>query len=347
MQLNLPIDSTTLGSLDNARDRYASDEYSGVGLSVTKRLLGGRFRFESASTALLQLVEAAYGGLPRHGFPISCPEFRIELRLAMPRHTPAGVESAPVQTQTRTNRPSAVIDASNYVVIAPEKRFATVVISEDTLAHPYHVRYGLIEFAVFILAARGLGLAPLHGACVGLNGRGVLLLGASGSGKTTLALHALLGGFELVAEDAVFVQPERMLATGVPNYLHLTKDTLRFVDDETRRWISGSPVIRRRSGVEKFEVDLRQGPRRLAKTPLELAGAVFVSSRPADGSKTMHRIPSGKIDSLLSVDQPYAMTQPGWRDFSRRLKQLGVYELGRQHPQDALQHLRRLLGQSF
>src|SRR6202042_2166135 len=142
---------------------------------------------------------------------------------------------------------------------------------EDMLENPYHLRYELLEFAVFVLAARALGLVPLHAACVGRHGRGILLLGASGSGKSTLALHSLLQGLDFLAEDAVFVQPESLLATGVANYLHVQADALRFVDDEaTRSWISQAPVIRRRSGVEKFEVDLREERGQLAAAPLEL-----------------------------------------------------------------------------
>lgn len=41
----------------------------------------------------------------------------------------------------------------------------------------------------------------IHGTCVGLNGRGVLILGASGSGKSALALHLMAYGARLVADD--------------------------------------------------------------------------------------------------------------------------------------------------
>jgi len=60
-------------------------ERSGPAFSVRKQLLGGDFRFDSASAALLQVVEAAYAGLPPHRLPVAAPEFRIELRL-LPRH---------------------------------------------------------------------------------------------------------------------------------------------------------------------------------------------------------------------------------------------------------------------
>jgi hypothetical protein len=308
--------------------------------------LGGRFRFESTSEALLNLVEVAYAGLPPHRLPIAVPEFRVELRLAPRQASPHVAEPPPVQTRSGAGLLCGVMDASNYVVLAPEQHRALVVASEDMLSHPYHLRYELIEFAVFTLAARGLGLIPLHGACVGSRGRGILLLGASGSGKSTLVLQSLLQGLDFLAEDAVFVQPESLLATGVANYLHVQPDALRFVDDdETRRWISQAPIIRRRSAVEKFEADLRLHHGRLAAAPLELVGAVLVSSRAADDPDVLlSPVSRDDIAARLSAHQSYAATQPGWHRFEQRLMQAGVHQLRRgRHPRDSVDALRRLL----
>src|SRR3546814_6740119 len=155
-----------------------------------------------------------------------------------------------------------IIDAWNYVLVSPRRRRARVVASANMLDWPYHLRYELIEFAVFLLAARCQRLVPLHAACVGRGGRGILLLGASGSGQSTLVLHSLLQGLDVLSEDAVFVQPDGMLATGVANFLHVSADALDGIEDvAARRWIASSPVIRRRSGVEKFRVTCRRAPR--------------------------------------------------------------------------------------
>ena len=321
-------------------------EQSSQHFCVEKQILGGRFRFQSTSEALLQLVEAAYGDLPQHHLSPAVEEFRVELRLAPRQTASTAAEPPPIRMQSGAGLLCGIMDASNYVILAPGQRRALVVASEDMLSRPYYLRYELIEFAVFTLAARGLGLVPLHGACVGWEGRGVLLLGASGSGKSTLALHSLLQGLDFLAEDAVFVQPQSMLATGVANYLHVQADALRFIDsDESRCWISGAPVIRRRSGVEKFEADLRQGHGRLAAIPLELVGAVFVSSQTADDPDSLlSPIPPGEVAARLSADQPYAAGQPGWRHFEQRLIQRGVHELRRgRHPRASVDALRRLL----
>ena len=313
---------------------------------VNKAILGGQFLFESTSGTLLQLVEAAYGGLPQYPLANAAPEFRVELRLSQRQTSPWEAQPPPVQMQSGAGMLCGVMDAFNYVVLAPGQRRALVMVSEDMLTHPYHLRYELIEFAVFTLAARGLGLVALHGACVGWRERGILLLGASGSGKSTLALHSLLLGLDFLAEDAVFAQPESMLAAGVANYLHVQSDALRFVDDdESRQWISRAPVIRRRSGVEKFEVDLRQGHGCLAAAPLELISAVFVSSQAADDPGALLSPVSGdEIAERLSADQPYAAGQPGWHRFVQRVLQLGVYELRRgHHPRAGVDALWRLL----
>lgn len=321
-------------------------ERSGHNFSMRMQILGGKFRFESTSESLLRLVEIAYGGLPRYQLPMAVPEFRIELRLSRRQAVPNASEPPPVETTSGAGFLCGIMDASNYVVIAPEQHKALVVASEDMLSRPYHLRYELIEFAVFILATRGLGLVPLHAACVGRQGRGILLLGASGSGKSTLALHSFLDGLEFLAEDAVLVQPESMLATGVANYLHVQADALNFVeDDKIRRWISQAPIIRRRSGVEKFEADLRQDHGHLAAVPLQLAGVVFVSNQSADDPDVLlSAVPRDEIAARLSADQPYAVGQPGWQRFEQQSMQLGVHQLRRgRHPRASVDALRHLL----
>ena len=312
---------------------------------LDKRLLGGRFRFASNSEALLRLVEAAYAGMPSHRLS-SAAEFLIELDLLPPRDVPYVPEPPQMRTHSGAGVLCGVIDDRNYVMLSPRERRALIAVSEDMLQHPYHLRYEFIEFAVFVLATRGMGLVPLHGACVGQHGRGVLLLGAGGAGKSTLALHCLLHGLDFLAEDGVFVEPEGLDATGIANYLHLRPDVLQRFDGQTRSWIESSPTIRRRSGVEKFEVDIRHGHGRLASAPLRLAGAVVVSAEQArDGEPLLERLSEEQTVACLTADQPYAAGQPGWHLFVQRLMQVGVHRLRRgRTPETSLRAVLQLLG---
>lgn len=54
----------------------------------------------------------------------------------------------------------------------------------------------------------------VHGTCVDLDGRGILLRGPSGSGKSDLALRLIDGGARLVADDQVELRRDgrRLLA---------------------------------------------------------------------------------------------------------------------------------------
>lgn len=318
----------------------------GTGSVVCKQILGGVFRFEGDSRGLLDLVEAAYGGLRLPTLAGADRTFNIRMRCSPSSGAGYAVEPPAPRIHFTPDRISAVVDEANFVLIEPERRRAQIAVSEDMLRHAYHLRYELIEFAVFILATRGLGLVPLHAACVGRNGVGLLLLGDSGAGKSTLALHCLLHGLELLAEDAVFVRSPGLLAMGIPNYLHLRADALDGLDDRaTRQWVARAPVIRRRSGVEKFEVDLRTARGNAPGSPLQLVGTVFVSARAArPHAALLAPMRRHVFRERLTAGQPNASRQPGWERFRRSLLAAGAHRLCRgRHPGESVDALRRLL----
>ncbi|AVQ06751.1 TPA: serine kinase [Xanthomonas vasicola pv. zeae] len=313
-------------------------------LTVRRQILGALFHFQSDSEALLALVDTAYAGLPAHRLP-GAPEFHVTLDLLPRAPGSIGAEPPPVRTHASGGLLCGVMDACNYLMLSVPQHRAMLVVSEDMLAHAYHVRYELIEFAVFLLAARGIGLVPLHGACVGQRGRGVLLLGASGAGKSTLALHSLLHGLDFIAEDGVFVAPDSLLTTGVANFLHLRAEALGLVDAQTHAWISASPVIRRRSGVEKYEVDIRHGRAHLAAKPMQLHAVVMLSRTPASVlAQRLVAVPTKQVAASLAHDQPYAAGQPGWQRFVEQVQRIGMFTLHRgTHPQASVDALLQLL----
>jgi hypothetical protein len=308
------------------------------------RLLGGTFEFECESSQLRRLVDWAYAGLPRQRLSPGDPWFRVRLALA-PREQRLLSEDAPrIQMLSGAGLLCGTTSGSDMAVVSPDNRSALVVLSRHMLRFPYHARYELIEFTVFTLAARTQGLVPLHGACVGQNGRGLLLLGASGAGKSTASLYCLLRGLEFVAEDSVFVAPRSMLATGVANFLHVRCDSVSRVPGFAAAMIRRSPVIRRRSGVEKYEIDLRQGRFRLASSPLKIAGLVFVSARAAQGESLLVPLRRAEVFRRLVSSQPYAANQPGWATFSTGVTKVPGFELRRgRHPADSVDALQGLL----
>jgi hypothetical protein len=316
-------------------------------------VLGGRFRFQSNSPRLLDLADQAYSGLPRQLFSADVPEFSVQLvltgRRGARRETSGRTCGRVAPAAPRFLQGGGVLlgaaAESNFVVIAPRDRAALVALGPRMLHFPYHTRYEWLEFAVFTLAARAQRLVPLHAACMGLDGRGILLLGPSGAGKSTLSLHCLSAGLEFLSEDAVFIAPRSLRATGVANYLHIRRDSLAsLARSPEAAMIRASPVITRRSGVDKFEVDLRRQDFQLARSPLKIVATVFLSARNAAPQRRLMPLAAPQLQARLCASQAYAASQPQWSPFLRRICQVPAFELRRgRHPADSVDALRALL----
>lgn len=313
-------------------------------VSARLHVLGGAFTVQSTDAALLDLALDAFGGLPRHRLAPQTRRFHV--RLAATDHArtwPDGAEPPRPIFTAGAGLLCATIDAGNFAVVDPAMSRALVGISRALLRHRYHARYELVEFAFVTLASRAQSLVPLHAACVGARGAGLLLMGPSGAGKSTLSLHAAAGGMQLLAEDSAFVIANGLRVTGVPNYLHLQPSATAFLAaGPLLRRIRHSPMIRRRSGVRKYEVDLRGLPARIARAPLRLAASVFLSQRAA--GPPLEPVGGNALRSRLRREQPYASGLPGWEDFERQIVALPAYELRREpHPDLAVRHLHALL----
>jgi hypothetical protein len=312
------------------------------------RLLGGAFDFETDSVRLLRIVRAAYAQLPVHRITAATPRFRVRLVLTpgSPARRPSRLhEPPPVRALAADGLLCGAMDRANFVALTPQQRSALIVVARDMLRYPYHLRYELLEFAVYVLAARVQGLVPLHAACLGRDDEGVLLMGPSGAGKSTVVLHGLLAGLDFLAEDSVLVRPEGLLATGVANFVHLRRDSLRFLARAERRaLLQRAAHIRRRSGVAKLEIDLRRLPCRLAGAPQRVRAMVFLSARRAAAGRLLVRLPRRTVLARLAAAQRYAARQPGWTAFRKQVARLPAYELRRgDHPLAAVEALRELL----
>jgi ABC-type cobalamin/Fe3+-siderophores transport system ATPase subunit len=238
-----------------------------------------------------------------------------------------------------------MMDAANFSIVAPAQHAALVSISSSMLAHPYHARYELLEFATYTLAARAQQLVSMHAGCVGLNGCGVVLIGPSGTGKSTLALHCLSRGLRLLSEDSVFVSPRALSAYGNGAFLHLRTDNVcRPSDGRLDAIYACAATIRRRSGVEKLALDLRRSPELISPGPLDVAAFVFLSKARRSDRRLLQRIDAREVRERLERSQAYAAAQAGWREFLGRGKEVPAFILGRARlPETAARTIAALL----
>jgi hypothetical protein len=327
-----------------AGDPFGED--LGTRLNARVSVLGGDFTVTTSAPRLLDLVNEAYGGLPEQRLERRSSHLTVRLLLNDRRQTwTRGDAPPPPVLSSGAGLLCATIDAGNFAIVDVGMARALICVSKDMLQQPYYPRYELVELAFLALASRVQALVPLHAACVGASGNGVLLMGASGTGKSTLCLHALAGGLQLLSEDSAFVAPKSFRVTGAPNYLYLAQDALAFLQPGAlRRAIERSPVIQRRSGARKFQVDLRKLRAETARKPLRLLATVFLSRRAAGRRRILEPLDRDACVSRLRREQPYALRRSaGWDAFERRVAALPSYELRRtEHPDIAVRQLRGL-----
>ena len=330
---------------DAARDPFG--ERRGRGWLKTLRVLGCEVRFSCDDKQLFTLVKAAYGGLPAgatRGEAGGRP-FAVEVRRAIDATPMRGAAPPPVRMSAGAGLLCGIVDAANYALIDFTQRRALVSISPAMLRFAYHARYELIEFAVLTLLARAAPLVPLHAACFGWRGRAVLLMGDSGAGKSTLCMQALHEQLDFVSEDSVFVTPRRLTAFGPAAYLHLKSSSLRFLRGTPLAAAArSSPIIRRRSGARKFEMDLRRANLRIARDPPRIAAVILLAGGRRGTQAKLVPLGRDRLERALREMQPYASGRDEWPQFCRDLARIPAFELRRgSTPAESLELLRELL----
>jgi hypothetical protein len=306
--------------------------------------MGLRIVARSNSRKLLALFASAFGSLPPHGLGVPAP--RIDLALRLLPGTPRRYGKAPtVRLRSRAGEITGTIDAENFVTVSARRKQVRIDVNGDMLAFPYHLRYELMEFAVYSLLPRVLSLVPLHGAAVAHRGRAVLLTGPAGSGKSTAVISSAIAGLALLSEDAVFLDPRSLRMTGAANFLHVRTDGLDIVTDRRLRdAIRRAPVIQRRSGALKFEYDVRRSRLKIARRAPRLAAVVALSARPARGP-LLRPLQRAELLAWLRREQPHARKQSTWKAFCRAALGVPAFRLLRgASPADTAVALRGLLG---
>ena len=309
-------------------------------------VLGGDFNVTSTDGELLQLAVDTLGNLPAHRVRERPHQFNMRLVLTTLRSSwPKRSEPPKPRLQAGSDLLCATIDAGNFAALNLAASSGLVCLSRKMLDQPYFARTDLLELAFLTLASRGQGLVPLHAACIGLNGAGLLLMGPSGAGKSTLALQALASGMELLSEDSAFVVPESLLVTGVSNFLHVKPESLAWLlKSPLRECAERAPIIKRRSGARKLEIDLRGMRNGIVCTPLRLAATVILLRRSTGNQPALRRLDRSRFLAHLRREQPYAAGLAEWQEFERRAVEKPAFELRQaQHPRFAIECLKELL----
>ncbi len=142
-----------------------------------------------------------------------------------------------------------VADRHHYTVSDLLRQRTRILLTRGVLRHPLYTRYFLLMAPVVHLATTHT--APVHGACVALGDKGVLLCGDSGAGKSTLAYACARAGWTYISDDASFAENGARDRTVLGNCYQI-----RFRPEVTALFpeVSGLPITPRAAGKPSIEL---------------------------------------------------------------------------------------------
>lgn len=190
-------------------DRPQNPLYQGVALRHVLELpvLGIPVRFASNSTAVLAVVEDAFGPWRTlAAYPDLIASEGAQVRLIVHEGLEGSGPHAPV-TCRMPDGDRIIVHTPGSVGIADcARREATAYITPALLrADRAQVRYSMIEgLTLMLVTARDR--YPVHAAAVMRGPVALLLAGPPGSGKSTLAYQAYRHGLRVLSDDAAYVQ---------------------------------------------------------------------------------------------------------------------------------------------
>src|SRR4051794_5618156 len=151
---------------------------------------------------------------------------------------------------------SMVSDPENFLVCDFTTGFQFGWITEAVAKDPSFLRYFFLDVAV-LTTLQQKHLAPIHGACVSRNGRGITLCGPSSAGKSTLAYACSRNGWDYVSDDATF-----LVRSGPSRHAIGNCHNIRFRENTKRLFpeLFHMPSSRRANGTQRIEVSTRDLP---------------------------------------------------------------------------------------
>jgi hypothetical protein len=114
----------------------------------------------------------------------------------------------PPVCRSRRHLLSNVADSENFSVTDLRHGHAFGWLTKTVIENRAYFRYYFLEATVWTLLS-SLYLTPIHGACVSMASRGVLLCGDSGAGKSSLAYACARSGWTFLSDDSSFLVRKR------------------------------------------------------------------------------------------------------------------------------------------
>lgn len=209
-------------------------------------LLGLPLAVESNDPAALEAAEESFGSWRRLPAELVAPAPRLNVSVVVS----PGAGAAGERFNWRHNNGWFIASAGPHVLSARvDLGEAVAFVTRQLVAERANLRYQVLECLGLLLASFH-DRTPIQAAAVVRGERAIVLAGPSGTGKSSLCYACVRAGFQLLAEDVVYVSSTDGLGLwGCPWHMHLLPDTVRFFPE-----LADRPVELQANGKEKLEV---------------------------------------------------------------------------------------------
>ena len=161
-------------------------------------------------------------------------------------------------------------------------------ITHAALADRLYFRRNFLEKAVYLLLGASV-VTDVHAACVGRDGKGILLCGDSGAGKSTLAYACARAGWTYTSDDTSYLINDAV-APRVIGHAHRA----RFRPEARALFpeLAVRQVIPRLGGKPSIETPIAELPVKNAAAETDVCGVVYLD-RNTSANCSLVRLPRG------------------------------------------------------
>jgi hypothetical protein len=179
----------------------------------------------------------------------------------------------------------SIADTNNYSIADMERGSTQVVVSRAAERHRSYLEYFFLDASAMSHIATRF-VTPIHGACVSLDGHGVLLCGDSGAGKSSLSYACARAGWTYTTDDATYLM-NRENGERRPRQITGNCHQVRFRPSAAELFpeIEGLAITPRAAGKPSIEMPTTHIPNLLCSPTAEISSLVFLNRHASGPSR--------------------------------------------------------------